>query len=260
MKSEALETYSIDISFGHNDTEQWIYVTTMIGNQELTFKISLVEKADNYCSEELCGIIRDNYVAKLTEGSKSYEFLADVKDMYKYLFNDKLASTKELIEDRWLCKCHKGRVYCGEYLDLAITPLGSIYRNSKRIETITDVGSWEELCSSDCLKGKSAKEVYTQLEFDLNYTGWLFDKNSLKELVEVYTHETLDNSIINGESLSSDLANDLLNDVEKLNKLIRATSSKEVQRLLDNILDSTHKLIKEEASNSPTVTSMNTFD
>lgn len=218
-------------------------MTTTINNEDITVTIKLGVPASEYSVEELFIIIKDNFKSSIESTNAEWISGSDIMKLYDYLFINNIMGVKQVIEGRWMANCNKGRVYCGEYLDLAIAPIGGIYQNSVTINSVDDLGSWAEMFTLDSLKGKSSKEVYDSMIFELDYAQWVYSKDKILELAELFTGERLSSITPIKTDTELKALKEILADEEKLSKLIGNTLPIVAKDLLAKIILRTTNIV-----------------
>lgn len=219
MGSSVLNEHSFDVSLNQRIALMEIDVKTVIKGNDVEITVYLGKPVNEYSVQELFKVIETNFDVAIESLNLNGVTDEDINKIHRYLFTATSHKVREIIQDRWLSQCNKGRVYCGECLDLAIAPIGGIYRNSKSITDSDDLGSWEEMFSLDALKGKSAREVADHIIFDLNYAQWLFSEEDIIELAELFTKEKIIYNPMEKPSKFEKLQ-ELLSEEMKLNQII----------------------------------------
>lgn len=268
MGSSVLNEHSFDVSLNQRIALMEIDVKTIIKGNDVEITVYLDKPVKEYTVQELFNVIETNFDVAIEALNLNGVTDKEINKIHRYLFTATSHQIMQIIQDRWLSQCNKGRVYCGECLDLAIAPIGGIYRNSKSITDSDDLGSWEEMFSLDDLKGKSAREVADHIIFDLNYAQWLFSEEDIIELAELFTKEKI---IYNPTEKHSKLEKlqELLSEEMKLNQIIfvgteLSNEEKEVliKERMDRILELTKYIIELEEnkkSNTNNIKSMGVF-
>lgn len=266
MGSSVLNEHSFDVSLNQRIALMEIDVKTIINGNDIEFPVYLGRPVNEYCVEELFRVIADNFDVGVESLNLKNVTDEEIRKLHRYLLTATSHKVREIIQDRWLSQCNKGRVYCGECLDLAIAPIGGIYRNSKSIEDSDDLGSWEEMFSLDDLKGKSAREVADHMIFDLNYAQWLFREEDIIELAELFTKQKIECNPMSKPS-KLDKLHELLSEETKLYKLISTesrmpTEEREIliKKHMDRILELTKYLMELEDTKRPNKSSTKKMD
>lgn len=266
MGSSVLNEHSFDVSLNQRIALMEIDVKTIIKGNDVEITIYLSKPVNQYSVEELLNVIETNFDVAIESLNLNGVTDEEINKLHRYLFTATSHKVREIIQDRWLSQCNKGRVYCGECLDLAIAPIGGIYRNSKSIEDSDDLGSWEEMFSLDDLKGKSAREVADHMIFDLNYAQWLFREEDIIELAELFTKQKIAYNPMSKPS-KLDKLQELLVEETKLYKLISTESGMSaeereilIKKHMDRILELTKYLMELEDTKQPNKSSTKQMD